>query len=194
MLAVDGDVRVAACRSQPSSSMKRARKSKSLQALADACDVESHGYFPPCRLDKPEGTDDLRLVGLLLFVDDAQPIFLAECDRRSSAKSSSEIPLRSWRLSVSVADLPQRIAVDVLDGPAKLLRVEQRALDLVGVALEPFVGAEAGAGRPPKLAADGLLLRRDQLDRLSDKVVVILLPRQGRRVRRAHSAALRMAN
>ena len=41
-------------------------------------------------------------------------------------------------------DLPQWIAVNIFNSSAELLAIEQRVLDSISVALESFVGTEAG--------------------------------------------------
>ena len=58
------------------------------------------------------------------------------------------MPACIWRFRVSVADLAQWEAVNFFDGLAQFRQVEQRALDLVGMALQPLIGAEPRAGRP----------------------------------------------
>jgi hypothetical protein len=61
----------------------------------------------------------------------------------------------------------------------QFLPVEERILDLLGVLLQPLVGAKARARRTAQLATDGFLLFHHLLHALTYKVVVILKPGQG---------------
>jgi len=62
--------------------------------------------------------------------------------------------------------LPEREAVNFLDGLGELRRVKQHAFDLFGVAFQAFVGAESCARGTPKLTTDSFFLRRRQTRRL----------------------------
>ena len=81
-------------------------------------------------------------------------------------------------MSVSVADWRKRIAINFLDHFRELWRVEERSFDVLGILLEPFVGAEACAGRTAKLATNGLFFVDDEFHRAFDQLMVIFLSRQ----------------
>src|SRR5258708_4597787 len=105
-------------------------------------------------------------------MDNRQTAFLAKLDYPAGqiliADTAPQLPVQGVH-----RDLAKRIVVDVLDGAAELLAVEEGSLDIVGVALEPFVGPEPSPGRASELAADRLLLLGDQLDCLADKAVMV---------------------
>ena len=62
-----------------------------------------HRLSLPRRLGQPKGADDLRLLGFILFVDDAQPAFLAQLDDAGG--------------QILIADTAPELAVERVDRP-----------------------------------------------------------------------------
>jgi hypothetical protein len=89
---------------------------------------------------------------VLLFLNYAEAIIIVQSHRQFGeiviGDASAELAIE--RVG---GRLPQRKPVDFLDYLGQLWNVEQRTLYAICVAFEPFIGAEAGAGRPPQLPA-----------------------------------------
>ena len=105
---------------------------------------------------QPQGADDLRLLGLGVVTGQTQPVLLTQghddVGELDVVHAAAELPVQCIDRR-----LAQGIAVNVVDGLVQRIPVKQLALDVFGVLLEAGIGAEAGAGGPPKLAADPLL-------------------------------------
>jgi hypothetical protein len=71
-----------------------------------------------------------------------------------------QLVVRDTGTQLTVQDVdrrrPQRVTVNVVDRVVEVRKVEKRAAQALGVALEPLVGAVAGAGRTAELAAGSL--------------------------------------
>ena len=110
--------------------------------------------------------------------------------RRPSSRISMTRPARSssadaaTQLAVERIDrgLAQGMAVDVVDGAAEGLRVEDSAPDFLSIVLQPVIGAETGAGRAAQLSADLPFVAGDALRGLADERIVVLMAGQGGRV------------
>src|SRR5262249_48755151 len=123
---------------------------------------------------EPHRADDTGLLRLFFFVDQAEPVFIAKTDDQSGqvfiGNSTSELAVQGLNRR-----RPQRGTVNLIERPGQFLRGEESALNLVRVALEPLVRAEAGPRGPAELSADRLLLPDDQLNGGLDKRVVVFL-------------------
>ena len=118
----------------------------------------------PFRCSQPERADDLRLAGLLLLVDQAQPVVVAQRDDELG--------------QLVVGDAGSQLAVERVGRPtgaagsgrcprwpcASSGESNSVPFDLLGVALQPLVGAEAGAGGPPSWPPTVFSSVDDELD------------------------------
>ena len=114
-----------------------------LEVVADTWHTQRHTFLSSVWSGKSQRTDDTRFLGLLFLVNNTQAVFFTQLDHRLGQVFITDA---TAELAVQDVDghLPQRIAVDVFNGSAQLLAIEQRVFDLIGVALEPFIGAEPG--------------------------------------------------
>lgn len=140
--------------------------------------IERCGLF----IAESKGADDLWFVALPGLVDDAEAIIVTQGDAQLGQLfvGNAGAKLAIERIGGGLAE---REAVVFLDGLGEWRRVEQRAFDLIGVALQPFVGAKTRAGRKTGLSADGLFLGHDELNASFDERVKTFLSRQRGRVR-----------
>ena len=146
-------------------------KIKFLEELANAIDVEWHGKFSGrgiFRRGQTERADNSGFVRLFLLVDDAQAVVISQ-----SHDEFGQLFVRNAGAKLAVQGvsrgLPEREAVDFLDGLGELRRVKQHAFDLFGVAFQAFVGAESRARGTPKLTTDSFFFGDDKLDAFSDE-------------------------
>src|SRR5262249_41263558 len=124
-----------------------------LQALPDAGHAERHGLRSPLRAGQPQRANNVRLAGLLLVVDQTEPVLIAEGDDQLGQVLVGN-PAAQLAIEGINRRRAERVAVNLVNRLEQLRRLEQRALEPVGVALQPLVAAEARAGRPSELPAD----------------------------------------
>ncbi len=108
-------------------------------------------------------------------MDDAKPSILPHFDDQSG-----EIIVRDSTAQLAVqrihSGLARRISVYLAHCPAKLLCIEECALDPLGVILKPFIGAEARTRGSSQLAPDLILLLSYALSGFSYKIVMGFVP------------------
>ena len=135
-------------------------------------------------LNQAQGTDNARLLGLLGLFDVAQATFVAQGNHELGKGLIGDA---ASELAIERVDrrLAQRVAIDLIDGLEEFLRLEQGAFGLSSISLEPLVSAEASAGGPAELAANGLFFLNNEFDPFTDKLMVPFVPRQGGGIRLA---------
>src|SRR5262245_1170199 len=117
-------------------------------------------------------------------MDQAEATVVAECHHKFGQLFVGD-PSAQLTVQRINCRLAQGKPIDFLDCFLKFGRLEQCALDLLGVALEPFVCPEACARRSTQLPTDGALLKDNEVNSLSDEFVMVGLAWKSRCLRLA---------
>ena len=145
---------------------------------------EMHGLGVRFRRGQAEGADDLRFAGLVFLFHQTEATLFMEGDGQFGKLVIFD-PKTELAVQGVGSYLAKGVTVDVFDGLAEVVGVEEGAFDSLGVAVEARIGTEPSAGGAAEGAADGFFLAQNRFDCFRDQGVVIGLAGQCRGIRGA---------
>lgn len=110
-------------------------------------------------------------------------------ERTKRARSSSETPLRSWRVRGIDCGRLQRVAIDIVNCLFQVVDIKEGVFQVLGVLFETFVNAEAGAGGTAELTAWLFFFAGNMFGGFANQIVVSLEARPCRSVGKAFGSS-----